>query len=346
MTTISDSGSKMSIVRIIQVLLRESDKDHPLTQQEIMSHLEEKYGMTVNRKSIGRNLSRLREAGIPVKCREVPRMVNGKETLLSLDWYWDHVLSSDDLKCLIDLLYFSHLPFQQIKQLTEKLKQLQICTFEDGKSGVKNLPSPGKVVDYESLLSMASEAMREKKRLRFFYNHYEADGKKHHNDTPSGEDKVYEVSPYQLIASDGRYYLLGNQEGSEGISAFCLEMIADMEILNRPARLQKELDSQAREEKLSEFLMAYQGVHAGSLETCTIQVDRRLLSDIILDFGKAAHVVSASQEKVIVEVVVQTEALKAWTLKKAPGAKILSPAYLVKEVREALQDVARLYGIL
>ncbi len=346
MTTISDSGSKMSIVRIIQVLLRESDKDHPLTQQEIMNHVEETYGMTVSRKSIGRNLSRLREAGIPVKCREVPRMVNGKETRLSLDWYWDHVLSSDDLKCLIDLLYFSHLPAQQIKQLAEKLKKLQICIFEDGKGCVKNLPAPSKAVDYEPLLAMVSEAIREKKRLRFFYDHYEADGKKHHNYTPSGEDKRYDVSPYQLIASDGRYYLLGNQEGSEEISAFYVEMIAGLEILDAPARLQKQLESQAKEEKLSDFLMAYQGVHAGCLETCTFEADRRLMSDIVLDFGKAAHLVSASQDKVIVEVVVQTDALKAWTLKKAPGAKILSPAYLVKEVREAAQELARLYGIV
>lgn len=346
MTTISDSGSKVSIVRIVQVLLRESDKDHPLTQQEIMNLMEKKYGMTVNRKSIGRNLSRLREAGLPVKCREVPRMVRGKETSLSLDWYWDHVLSADDLKCLIDLLYFSHLPAQQIKQLAEKLKKLQISTFEDGKGCVRNIPSPGKTVDWDGAVSVISEALREKKRIRFFYDHYEADGKKHHNYTPSGEDKVYDVSPYQLIASDGRYYMLGNQEGSERISSFDLEMMADLEILDAPARLQKELESQAKEEKLSEFLMAYQGVHGGSLETCTFEADRRLMSDILLDFGKAAHVVSASQDKVMVEVVVQPEALKAWTLKKAPAAKILSPAYLVKEVREALQDLARLYGIL
>ena len=32
----SDRGSKMSIMRIAQVLLRESDRDHPLTQQEIL----------------------------------------------------------------------------------------------------------------------------------------------------------------------------------------------------------------------------------------------------------------------------------------------------------------------
>ena len=31
----SETGSKLSIIRIVQVLLRESDKDHPLSQQDL-----------------------------------------------------------------------------------------------------------------------------------------------------------------------------------------------------------------------------------------------------------------------------------------------------------------------
>ena len=131
---VSETGSKLSIIRIVQVLLRESDKDHPLSQQDILRLMESKYGMVVSRKSVSRNLLRLKEAGLPVMCREVPRMVNGKEAPLSLDWYWDHVLSPQDLKTVIDLLYFSHLPAMQIRQLTEKLKRLQCRSFEDGRS--------------------------------------------------------------------------------------------------------------------------------------------------------------------------------------------------------------------
>lgn len=56
--------------------------------------------------------------------RDVPRgavyMVNGKEAPLSLDWYWDHVLSPQDLKTVIDLPHFSHLPAGQIRQLLQR----------------------------------------------------------------------------------------------------------------------------------------------------------------------------------------------------------------------------------
>lgn len=143
----SETGRKMSIMRIVQVLIRESDREHPLTQQEILDYMEEKYGMTVSRKSVGRNLSRLKEAGLPVMCREVSRVVNGKESSLSLDWYWDHELSREDLTVLIDLLYFSHLPYQQVRQLSERLKKLQSHTLKTEKktSGISPLPRSGRI---------------------------------------------------------------------------------------------------------------------------------------------------------------------------------------------------------
>ena len=341
-----DSGSKVSIVRIVQVLLRESDKENPLSQQEILRYLDEKYGMVISRKSIGRNLVRLREAGLPVKCREVSRMVNGKETSLSLDWYWDHVLSQEDLQALIDLLYFSHRPAQQVKQLTDKLKKLQICSFEDGKGCVKNIPMSFRNTDYTLLLQQLTQGIKGKKQIRFHYDHYEADGKRHHNVSPSGEEKWYQMSPYQLISSDERYYILGNQEGLESISAFSLDLMSDVEILDIPLRLQKELQGQAKEERYIDFFRPCQAMYTGSQEICRFEADWHLISDIVLDFGKTACLVSASQDKVTVEVTMQPKALKAWALQKAPHVRILSPSYLVREVKEAAQDLARLYGAL
>lgn len=346
MTAIGETGSKLSIVRIIQVLQRESDKDHPLTQQEILSYLETKYGMVVNRKSIGRNLNRLREAGLPVKCREVSRVVNGKETSLSLDWYWDHALSPEELQLLIDCLYFSHRSYQQVRQMTEKLKGGQSLSFDDRKGCIRNLPCSWKHGNGGEWIPALSAAIKEKNRVSFYYDHYEADGKRHHNCKISGEEKKYRVSPYVVIASDDWYYLLGNQEGREDISVFALDLLAEVEILDVPVRLQKELSGQAKTEKLSDYLTACQEIYAGYPEICTFEADRRLLSEVARDFGKTAHLLSATREKVTVEVMISPSALKAWSLHHAPWVRILSPAPLVKEVKEAAYELARLYGTL
>ena len=103
-------GRKISIVHIAQILLSESDAEHPLSQQQILAFLRERYGMEMDRKAVRRNLEALRGGGLPVVCREVERVIEGKPAPLSLDWYWDHDLTKEDMKALIHLLYFSH-PF-------------------------------------------------------------------------------------------------------------------------------------------------------------------------------------------------------------------------------------------
>ena len=196
--------------------------------------MEGKYGMAVNRKSVGRNLTRLRDAGLPVFCREVPRMMNGKKVPLSLDWYWDHVLAREDLKALIDLLYFSHLPPQQVKQLAEKLKRIQIRSFDDGKTLVRNLPSAGKAADFDPVIALLTTAGEGKRKISFYYDHYEADGKRHHGRLPSGEDRLLSVSPLLIIASDDRYALLAEKDEG-GIEVYFLDLMSDVKLLEDPA---------------------------------------------------------------------------------------------------------------
>ena len=272
-------------------------------------------------------------------------MVNGKEAPLSLDWYWDHVLSPQDLKTVIDLLYFSHLPAGQIRQLAEKLKRLQCRSFEDGKEGIRNLPLPQNLPDVRETLVLLSQALCEKRQISFYYDHYEVDGKRHHGVSPSGEARCYNVNPFQVIASDDRYCLLCNVEGREDISYFFVDRMADITLLSAPARGQKSLAGADASAKLDELLVADREIYTGNLVEITFEADVRLLTDIQTDFGKRARLISASPDKVTMEVTLPQAAMKAWALKKAPLVKVLSPSYLVREVKEAAQSLARLYGL-
>lgn len=58
---------KLALLRVLQILWKESDADHPLHQGQIASLLEREYGIAVERKAIGRNLSLLQEAGFEIE---------------------------------------------------------------------------------------------------------------------------------------------------------------------------------------------------------------------------------------------------------------------------------------
>ena len=54
---------KLALIRVLEILQKYSDEKHPLTQDDILSRLNREYGIVLERKAVGRNLSLLREAG-------------------------------------------------------------------------------------------------------------------------------------------------------------------------------------------------------------------------------------------------------------------------------------------
>lgn len=58
---------KLALIRILDILKFYSDANHPLTQEDIIDYLESDYGIVIERKAVGRNISLLKEAGIEIE---------------------------------------------------------------------------------------------------------------------------------------------------------------------------------------------------------------------------------------------------------------------------------------
>ena len=70
-----EKGKKISILYILRILKEFSDEKHPLSQKQIIELLDSKYGQAINRKSVKRDLEKLKDAGFPITSREVSREV-------------------------------------------------------------------------------------------------------------------------------------------------------------------------------------------------------------------------------------------------------------------------------
>ena len=81
---------KLALLRIWQIFQKYSDYDHPLTQDDIALHLENDYGITIERKAISRNISLLKEAGIEIESRRAGSYLATRE------------FEDSELKLLID----------------------------------------------------------------------------------------------------------------------------------------------------------------------------------------------------------------------------------------------------
>ena len=60
-------NKKLALLRILDILKEESDINQPLKQEDIVQKLSDVYGIDIERKAVGRNISLLREAGYEIE---------------------------------------------------------------------------------------------------------------------------------------------------------------------------------------------------------------------------------------------------------------------------------------
>ena len=68
-----ESGKKIIILYILQILRKYTDPDHTMTQQQIAEKLRSEYGLEGNRSTVKRNISDLIDAGYDIQYTEVTR---------------------------------------------------------------------------------------------------------------------------------------------------------------------------------------------------------------------------------------------------------------------------------
>ena len=131
-----ESGKKIIILYILQILRRYTDADHTMTQQQIADKMRSEYGRDVNRSTIKRNIADLIDAGYDIQFTEVNRShINKKtgekeENTIYTDLYYEHDFTEAELHMIIDGLLFSRsVPYKQRRQLIDKLGKLSSVYF-------------------------------------------------------------------------------------------------------------------------------------------------------------------------------------------------------------------------
>ena len=205
---------KLALLRIWQILKENSDFDHPLTQEAIGAYLERDYGIEIERKAIGRNLSLLREAGIDIKSGSDGSYLESRE------------FEDSELHMLIDgVLSSRYITAKDSKDLIDRLCGMSNKYF---KSSVKHIYSVNEwsKTDNQALflnIELISTAIEEGRQIHYDYNKYGIDGKLH-------KTSQQYVSPYQMILSNQRYYLMAYSEYWGNMVSHRLDHITNLTI--------------------------------------------------------------------------------------------------------------------
>lgn len=337
---------KMMIMNILDILKRYTDEDHRLSQKEIREILEKEYDMTVERKAVRRNLMELIDFGYNIEYSESVRVnKNGTEDTVYTDWYLEKDFSDAELRLLIDSLLFSkHLPYSQCKKLIEKLEGLSNCYFKSRVKHIQTLPDnapQNKQLFYT--IEVLDQAISKGKQVEFYYNEYGTDKKIHPRTNSEGTKRKYIINPYQIVATNGRYYLICNYDKYDGVSHYRLDRITDIKLLDEPVKLMKKVTGLEHGLNLPKHMAEHVYMFTGESIPVTFRAKKYLLTELFDWFGKDMQFSDETENEVTVRVTVNLEAMRKWALQYAMHVKVLGPEKMVNQMKVDLEKAREWY---
>lgn len=315
-------AKKLALLRVLQILHKYSDLQHPLTQEKIAYYLDSEYGIVIERKAISRNISLLMDADVEIgHCR---------------DGYYLETREFEDteLKLLVDsVLCNQNITAKHSADLIEKLCKLSNKYF---RSHVKNVYA---VKDWNKSdnsalffnIEMIDMAINEGKQVQYDYNKYGKDKKLH-------KSSFQRATPYQLILHNQRYYLMGYSEYWGNMIFHRLDRITNIKIYDAPAYPLKKVpgyESGIDYKKIS-TTMPY--LHSDKPERVEMLADAWVIDQVVDWFGKDLAVRETDDpEKIIISLWANTYAMSLWALQYVNYIEVISPAHLRNKIRDFLK---------
>lgn len=339
---------KFLIMNLLSILRKYTDYDHRLSQKDIIELLESEFQMKVERKAIKRNLMNLIDAGYPLAYSEsIRRGRNGEEEVVYTDWYLEREFTDAELRLLVDSLLFSkHIPYNQCKELIEKIEGLSNQYFKAKVRHICNLPED--MPENKELfltIEVLDEAISKNRQVEFSYCDYGTDKKLHPRTNSKNVPKRYLVNPYQMVATNGRYYLIGNYEKYDNISHYRVDRITDIQIKDCPAKPQRKIKGLEYGLNLPKHMAEHIYMFAGESSRVVMRIKKYIVGEVIDWFGQDVRFSDETEGEVIAQVSVNLGAMRYWALQYASHVTILAPQSLVETVKGDLIEASNRYGM-
>ena len=331
---------KLIIMNILDILKKYTDADHRLSQKDIVEILEREFDMKTDRKAVKRNLMNLIEFGYDIEYNEISRMIKNKngeaeENLILSDFYLNRDFTDSELRLLIDSVLFSkHVPYSQCKEVVQKLENLSNIYFKLKVKHIRNLPENAPTNNQLFLtIEILDEAISKGLQVSFTYNNYDIDKKLHPRKNSEGKEREYIINPYQIVATNGRYYLVCNYDKYDNVAHYRLDRITNIQLLDTPVKPKDKVKGLESGLDLPKHMAEHLYMFSGESIIVKFIAKRYIITEVIDWFGKDVKFSNATDDEVTVTVKVNEMAMQLWALQYARHIRVISPQSLVEKIK-------------
>ena len=321
---------KLKLFYLYKVFRENSDKTHPLTMPQIVELLEA-YGVDANRKALYDDIEALRLFGIDIEKK--------KEGLYTYYYATNRPFELAEMKILVDAVQASKfISEKETKVLIQKL--LFLVGESDARLLERDVHVPGRIKNMsESVYHAVDVIFRAQEldhQLRFHYFRWDLQGKKELR--RNGE--YYNVSPWNLIYDDEKYYLVGYDHLHKEIRHYRVDKMLDVE----EVELKRKGITKFRQVNKAKYTQQHFRMYGGEIQTVTLLCENEMSNVIVDQFGHKVKMVPVDEGHFTVDVeVAVSPQFFGWVIALDERVKITGQEEVIVRMKEILDKIRKQY---
>ena len=328
---------KVKLLTVLSIFERKTDKDHPMSADDIADKAANRIKIPCNRKGIYDDMSALNDYWfISNDPRRIEKDEKGRGYYLT-----NRPFSSGDVKLMVDAIesskYLSEAKtLKLIKELQKLCPETQVRDMKSQLVVFDRVKSMN--TDIHESLGVISSAIANNHQIRFKYFDYDMSKKRAYRKN----GKFYQLSPYELVYTDDNYYLVAYNAEKNDRFTYRIDRMASVEtvLLDREG---KEFFGDNRKEKLRLQKSTF-SMFDGPIETVTMRFRYNMVNAVMDRFGKDVLIIPDDKEHFQISVPVAiSQQFFGWVFGLGNYVTIVAPEHIKKKMAKKLEEIRKRY---
>ena len=319
---------KYSTLALLDILKEYSDEEHILSVKQLQEHLENGYGLKLDRRTLYSNVAILEQNGYLISKYDD----NGKGYFLE-----ERQFDKGEVLLLCNAVHASHfISGRQSDRLIKKLLDTQSRYQQKEFRDKVYIPNPRKTLNKQLMYNIetVSEAIRDGKVLSFRYMRYDRNKKL----VPRREE-LYIMEPRYIVYQDSRAYMIATSTKHPGYIHFRIDRMADAVILNEKATLSRN-NKDAYEYARNKLFM-----YNGEMKNITLRCKEAVMDQMIDIFGTELPILDQKEDSFLIRITASEQGAIYLAQQFMEYVTIVEPEDLKQKFLDHLKQKVKEYEI-
>ncbi len=314
----SENSTKIKLMKLYEILLAQTDEDHPISRTELCKRVNE-LGIPCHVRTISRDIETLNEFGY-----EVCSFLKDREKFYYLP---ERQFSIPELKIMMDAVQAaSFVTEKKTDELIDKISSLGGSNSAELLKRHMAYFNSRKHTNESILYNVDSieKAIQRRKKIAFNYFDLDADKQRVYRCAVSGEKKRYYVEPVALILHEDNYYLMAySSRHPDGTANYRVDRMDHIEIVEESVMSDIALE---KIESVAVYTEQAFKMYSGELTDVVLHFDKSLIGPVLDKFGEATEIRRVDNNTCSVTLNVQVApTFFGWLAQFGNKMKMISP---------------------